>query len=398
MDLDPSADRGAPAPILQRTAPRRPWRQRLVGDRRRPAAQLVLYTGSPNNDTSAVRLGHNLLRTRSWPAGGHRVRVWHFQTVHHDLWTKTSPRPQFCSLRKDGARWPQWAWPRDRSSLHSHRETGERSSPSRSAPFPQATWLAKFAAATQPFPRPLRARADRPEAADAGCATEQDRAWCREAIAGLGRRFFTPPHSRDAVVPGTWAAWRGAHGARPVNDLLIMPVNNLPRRSGWFRETACSRTCGGRLGGEFETPQNGTRYGMVRRFLLGPTTHLPASPPWGRWPRSSDERPGRVAGAARPVPGTDKIPAWRTRLNRARRANRHCRGPVFTAGTLEGAIYAFDCVPVRLWRWALPTRALDPDDVSRSDGRQYVVIAAGGHGNRSAAHRRLLVASPAQDP
>ena len=57
-------------------------------------------------------------------------------------------------------------------------------------------------------------------------------------------------------------------------------------------------------------------------------------------------------------------------------------GLVFTAGTLEAAIYAFDArTGDELWKGALPTSArATPMTYLGPDGRQYVVISAGGHG------------------
>jgi quinoprotein glucose dehydrogenase len=57
-------------------------------------------------------------------------------------------------------------------------------------------------------------------------------------------------------------------------------------------------------------------------------------------------------------------------------------GLVFAAGTLDAAIYAFDVATGRqLWKGTLPTSArATPMTYLGRDGRQYVVIAAGGHG------------------
>ena len=61
-------------------------------------------------------------------------------------------------------------------------------------------------------------------------ATDEDRAWCRETMAGLrAEGLFTPPSLKGTlVVPGNVGgmAWGGIAHDR-VNDLLIMPVNNL---------------------------------------------------------------------------------------------------------------------------------------------------------------------------
>jgi quinoprotein glucose dehydrogenase len=83
------------------------------------------------------------------------------------------------------------------------------------------------------------------------------------------------------------------------------------------------------------------------------------------------------------VAGTDRMP------NMEKAGSIALGGPivtagglVFTAGTLEGAIYAFDVrTGERLWKGPLPTSARStPMTYLGPDGRQYVVIAAGGHG------------------
>src|SRR4030095_4853050 len=57
-------------------------------------------------------------------------------------------------------------------------------------------------------------------------------------------------------------------------------------------------------------------------------------------------------------------------------------GLVFTAGTLEAAMYAFDVkTGKQLWKGTLPTSARStPMTYLSRNGRQYVVISAGGHG------------------
>ena len=57
-------------------------------------------------------------------------------------------------------------------------------------------------------------------------------------------------------------------------------------------------------------------------------------------------------------------------------------GLVFTAGTLDAAIYAFDVATGKhLWKGTLPTSArATPMTYLGRDGRQYVVVSAGGHG------------------
>jgi quinoprotein glucose dehydrogenase len=57
------------------------------------------------------------------------------------------------------------------------------------------------------------------------------------------------------------------------------------------------------------------------------------------------------------------------------------------AGTLDAAIYAYDVeTGKQLWRGELPTSARAmPMTFRAKDGRQYLVIAAGGHGIKGMA-------------
>jgi quinoprotein glucose dehydrogenase len=181
-------------------------------------------------------------------------------------------------------------------------------------------------------------------------------------------------------------AWGGIAHDR-TNDLLIMPVNNLAAEVRLIpRDRVDAERSAGRLSGDFEYhPQNGTAYGMVRRFLLAPKTHLPCTPP--PWGTLAAIRPstGEVAWQV-PLgqfPGTDRIPGA------AGTGSIALGGPivtagsvVFTAGTLEPAIYAFDArTGKQLWKGTLPTSARStPMTYLGRDGRQYVVVAAGGHG------------------
>jgi quinoprotein glucose dehydrogenase len=123
----------------------------------------------------------------------------------------------------------------------------------------------------------------------------------------------------------------------------------------------------------------------VRRFLLGPKTGLPCTPPpWGTL-TAVRAATGEIAW---------QVPlgqlSWAAKMpDAARWGSIALGGPivtagglVFTAGTLDAAIYAFDVATGKqLWKGTLPTSArATPMTYLGSDGRQYVVIAAGGHG------------------
>ena len=62
------------------------------------------------------------------------------------------------------------------------------------------------------------------------------------------------------------------------------------------------------------------------------------------------------------------------------------RRTVSLAGTLDPGLYAFDVATGReVWRGALPTSARATPMTYSANGKQYVVICAGGHGIMGAA-------------
>jgi quinoprotein glucose dehydrogenase len=68
-------------------------------------------------------------------------------------------------------------------------------------------------------------------------------------------------------------------------------------------------------------------------------------------------------------------------------------GLIFSAATVEPLFRAFDSrTGKQLWEAPLPASAQATPMTYELDGRQYVVIAAGGHGNFTYSHSDSLVA------
>ena len=361
-----------------------------------PARGLVFVpTSSPSDDYfGGERLGDNLFADSVVALRADTgTRVWHFQTVHHDLWDyDVASPPILFDWRKDGRTVAAVGVASKTGHLFIlDRETGAPLIPVEERPVPASDVPGEAAAPTQPFPMaPQSLASPSLKASDAWGATDEDRAWCRDTISRLrADGFFTPPSLKGTlVVPGNIGgmAWGGIAHDR-VNDLLIMPVNNLAAEVRLVpRDQVNAERQAGRLSGDFEYhPQPGTPYGMVRRFLLGPKTHLPCTPPpWGTL-AAIKASTGEIAWQV-PLgqfPGTEGVPGLEKSGSIALGGPiATAGGLVFTAGTLEPAIYAFDVrTGERLWKGALPTSARStPMTYLGPDGRQYVVIAAGGHG------------------
>jgi quinoprotein glucose dehydrogenase len=352
-------------------------------------------TSSPSPDYfGGERLGANLFANSVVALRADTgARVWHFQTVHHDLWDyDVASPPILFDLQKDGRTIAAIGVASKTGHLFVlSRETGTPLLPVEERAVPKSDVPGEQASPTQPFPTapPSLARTAL-KADEAWGLTDEDRAWCRETMKALrADGFFTPPSLQGTlVVPGNIGgmAWGGMAYDR-VNRLLIMPVNNLAAEVRLVaRDKVDAERKAGRLGGDIEyAPQRGTPYAVVRRFLLGPKARLPCTPP--PWGTLTAVRPdtGEVAWQV-PLgqfPGSELLP------DAARWGSIALGGPivtagglVFTAGTVEPAIYAFDAqTGTRLWKGALPTSARStPMTYLGRDGRQYLVVSAGGHG------------------
>lgn len=351
-------------------------------------------TSSPSHDYfGGERLGDNLFANSvvALEAATGR-RVWHFQTVHHDLWDyDVASPPILFEWRRDERTVPAIAL----ASKNGHvfvldRRDGRPLIPVTERPVPQTDVAGEATAPTQPFPSapPSLART-RLTAAEAWGATDADRDWCRQAIAGLrSDGLFTPPSLQGSlVIPGNvgGVAWGGMAHDR-ANDLLVMAVNDLAAEVRLVpRDDVAAERSAGRLSGEFEFhPQLGTDYGVVRRFLLAPSSRLPCTPPpWGTMVAvraSTGEVVWRTPFGR--IPWAERFPdvaAWGSFALGGPMAT--AGGLVFSAGTLDAALYAFDSASGReLWRGTLPTSArATPMTYRGRDGRQFVVISAGGH-------------------
>ncbi|MGE0449048.1 MAG: pyrroloquinoline quinone-dependent dehydrogenase [Vicinamibacterales bacterium] len=355
---------------------------------------IYVPTSSPSDDYyGGERLGDGLFANAIVALrAGTGERVWHFQTIHHDLWDYDVASPPIL-----------FDWQQDRrvvpaiavASKNGHlfvldRMTGQPLIPVEERAVPQSDVPGEASSPTQPFPSaPASLARTRLTQDDAWGATSEDREWCRATIGRLrADGLFTPPSLQGSlVIPGNvgGVAWGGMAHDR-TNGLLVTIVNDLAAEVRLVpRAAEAEERAAGRLSGEFEFhPQPSTPYGVVRRFLLGPSTRLPCTPPpWGTLVAVKTA----TAEIAWRVP-FGQFP-WADRFSDAANwGSVALGGPivtagglVFAAGSLDPAIYAFDVATGRqLWRGSLPTSArATPMTYRGRDGRQFVVVSAGGH-------------------
>jgi quinoprotein glucose dehydrogenase len=348
-------------------------------------------TGSASPDFfGGGRLGQNLFANSvvALRASTGRI-VWHFQAVHHDLWDYDVPaQPVLFTMHRGGREIPALAQATKTGFLFIlDRETGKPLFPVEERPVPASDVPGERAWPTQPFPtlpRPLAP--SRFDLADVFGVSETGRAWCREQLAGArSSGIFTPPSTTPTVIfPGNIGGsnWSGV-ALDPTRHLAVVPTNRvitlvdlIPRAD--LHETAMRGT----RFDEF-APQAGTPYGMRRRHLISPDGAPCNPPPWGmlsavdletgsvKW-----ERPfGRIAQLA----SVPESAGWGS--PNLGGAMITAGDIVFVGGAVDHSLYAFDVETGKeLWTASLPAGVhASPMTYVSGSGRQFVVVAAGGH-------------------
>ena len=357
-------------------------------------------TGSPSPDYyGGLRPGDNrnansvvALRARTGEV------VWRFQTVHHDLWDyDVASPPTLYTVPRGDSLIPAVAVGSKTGHLFLlHRETGEPLFAVEERAVPKSDAPGETASPTQPFPKmpaPLVPQAFTAE--DAWGPTDADRQACQQQIAALrSEGIFTPPSLRGSViVPGNIGGlhWGGV-AFDPKTGLLIAPANRLaavvrlvPREQfeNHRKENPAWETTG----------QRGAPYAMSRQFLRSPSG-LPCNPPPFGTLTAIDAATGRVRWevplGSLPLPGAR--PEW---------GSINLGGPLATGGglafigaTFDAAMRAFDLGSGReLWRGELPASARSTPMTFRGpSGKQYVVVAAGGHNAQFGKFDNAIVA------
>jgi quinoprotein glucose dehydrogenase len=356
-----------------------------------PARNLVFIpTGSPSPDYfGGLRLGDDLYANSVVALRADTgALVWHFQTVHHDLWDyDVATPPVLFDLPRNGAKLPAIAIGSKTGNVFIlNRETGKPIFGVEERPVPKSDVPGEVAAATQPFPlKPTPITKQQASADDAWGIDDADRQWCRAEISKLRTGpIFTPPSLQGTLfLPGNVGGmnWGGftydaAHGLLILaSNRLAAEVHLIPRAEFDARESE-----GRKMNGDWEfAHQNGTPYGMMRRFLLSPKGVPCTAPPWGTL----------IAIAASTGEKKWEVPLGRLSSKLSEKwGSISLGGPistagglVFVAGTLDPSIYAFDIeTGKQLWRGELPTSARAmPMTYRGPDGKQYVVICAGSH-------------------
>jgi len=195
-------------------------------------------TGSPTHDLyGADRAGNNLFGNCLLALDARTgKRLWHFQTVHHDLWDyDLASAPKLLTVRHNGRMVDIVAQAGKTGFLYVfERLTGKPLWPIEEKPVPKSEVPGEVSSPTQPFPTkppPFARQVFRPEDVNPFMSPEEQ-ALLRQAVRDAANEgLFTPSsHLRHHIqFPGAWggANW-GSTAADPATGMLYVRSLEMP--------------------------------------------------------------------------------------------------------------------------------------------------------------------------
>ena len=318
--------------------------------------------------------------------------VWHFQTIHHDIWDWDLPtHPLLVDITTNKGKEPIVIQLGKTGMVYTfHRDTGKPYFEIKEKAVATDGILGDQLSPTQPFPvkpPPLVRQGISPD--DAWGVTPYEREACREMISNARHgEMFTPMSTQGSIMypqVGGGANWGGG-SFDPERNILVVPVSQVPfyvrliPEENVDKNLAKSPMAGNPMG-----PPGlikGTKYGLEQKPLLSPLYTPCTEPPWSMLV-AVDMVEGNILWK-KPFGKIDKLSPlpigfeWGTPF--AGGAITTAGGLIFIGATADERFRAFDIeTGEKLLEIKAPTSAMATPMSYMVNGRQYVVIATGGH-------------------
>jgi len=317
---------------------------------------------------------------------------WHFQTVHHDLWDyDIGSQPVLIDLPTPGGTVPALIQPTKHGEIYLlDRRDGKPLATVEERAVPKGNIPEERYAPTQPWSTGMHSFTPAPLVEkDMWGATPLDQMWCRIQFRQMRYQGkFTPPSThRTLQYPGNFGVidW-GSVAVDEARGLMIVNTSGMPLTVRLVPRKEADKQLVASAGNGHKglSPQYGTPYAVDFAPFLSPLGLPCNAPPWGTlaavnlktkklvWEKplgtTRDHAPLGIA-----VPGVFNLGGAVVTKG----------GVTFIAATIDNYLRAFDTTTGKLlWEGRLPAggQANPMTYTSSRSGKQYVVIAAGGHG------------------
>lgn len=314
---------------------------------------------------------------------------WRFQTVHNDVWDYDIPaQPVLFDLPTANGSVPALA----QTTKVGHifildRRTGKPIFPVVERPVPQEGKVpGEKLSPTQPFPANpafiIRDPDLREE--DMWGFTPYDKYKCRELFRSVNYKgVFTPPSTKG------WLQWPSFEGASNWGGVTVDPqrgilIANTTQVGAIMKLIPQADIASRTAAGEAILPTKGAPYGLQMKPMLSPFGAPCNRPPWGRL-TAIELKAGKTLWNVPLGTTRDQAPPpiWlKLGVPNLGGSVATASGLVFLGATTDNYLRAYDITSGKVvWRVRLPAggQATPMTYRLKKDGRQYVVIAAGGH-------------------
>ncbi|WP_256742316.1 outer membrane protein assembly factor BamB family protein, partial [Cronobacter sakazakii] len=324
--------------------------------------------------------------------------VWSYQTVHHDLWDMDLPaQPTLADITVKGETVPVIYAPAKTGNIFVlDRRNGKLVVPAPEKPVPQGAAKGDYVTPTQPFSDlSFRPKKDL-SGADMWGATMYDQLVCRVMFHSLRYEgIFTPPSEQGTLVfPGNLGMfeWGGLaidpHRQVAIANPMALPFVSklIPRGPGNPMEQPKDAKGTGTEAGI--QPQYGVPYGVTLNPFLSPFGLPCKQPAWG-YISALDLKTNDVVWKKRIGTPRDSMPFPMPFPVPFNMGMPMLGGPITTGGnvlfigaTADNYLRAYNVTNgEKLWEARLPAGGQATPMTYEVNGKQYVVISAGGHGS-----------------
>ncbi|SPL71884.1 glucose/quinate/shikimate family membrane-bound PQQ-dependent dehydrogenase [Acinetobacter stercoris] len=334
--------------------------------------------------------------------------VWNFQTTHHDLWDMDVPaQPSLADIDVNGQKVPAiYVLTKTGNAFVLDRRNGKAIIPITERAVPQTVkrgpqTKGEHYSPTQPFSDFNLAPKDKLTDKQMWGATMFDQMMCRISFKRLNYDgIYTPPSENGTLVfPGNLGVFEwGGMSVNPDRQIAVMNPIGLPFVSKLIpADPNRPQTAKGAGTEQGVQPMYGTPYGVEISAFLSPFGLPCKQPAWGYVTgvdlKTHDVVWKRRIGTIRDsMPGIP-LPPFKMGVPMLGGSISTAGNVMFLGATQDDYIRAINVTNGdELWKGRLPAGGQATPMTYESNGKQYVVIMAGGHGSFGTKMGDYLVA------